>query len=97
MTVYPPYTRRKSMTAKRYFFELRVNFDEEHKQEKEEMLMLAAARMAKGLMSIAMLISDKSPPKLNMVMSDNMNGDEEVNLNEINTDGPCPTCGHDAT
>jgi|KBSMisStandDraft_5_1062788.scaffolds.fasta_scaffold1001281_2 hypothetical protein len=83
------------MAAKRYFFELRVNFDDEHKKEKEEMLKLAAARMAKGLMSIAVMIADRSPPKINMIMSDSINGDEEVNLNAINTDGPCPTCGHD--
>jgi len=83
------------MAAKRYFIELVVNFDDLHKKEKEAMLKEAAARMAKGLMALAIMLSDRSPPKINMVMSDSINGDEEVNLNEINTDGPCPTCGHD--
>ena len=85
------------MSAKRYFIQLTVNFNDKEKAKKEEMLKLTAARMAKGLMSIAMLLSDRSDPKLEMRMSDNTNGDEEVDLAEINTDGPCPTCGHDAT
>lgn len=83
------------MAAKRYFLELIVNFDDLHKKEKEAILKLAAARMAKGLMATAIMLSDRSAPRLSMVMSDSINGDDEVNLNEINTDGPCPTCGHD--
>jgi hypothetical protein len=82
------------MSAKRYFIQLTVNFNDKEKAKKEEMLKLTAARMAKGLMSIAMLLSDRSDPKLSMVMSDSFS-EEEVNLAEINTDGPCPTCGHD--
>lgn len=85
------------MAAKRYFIELIVNFDDLHKKEKEAMLKEAAARMAKGLMATAIMLSDRSAPRLEMRMSDSINGDNEVNLNEINTDGPCPTCGHDAT
>ena len=83
------------MAAKRYFIELIVNFDDLHKKEKEEMLKLAAARMAKGLMATAIMLSDRSAPRINMLMSDSITGDNEVNLNEINTDGPCPTCGHE--
>lgn len=83
------------MSAKRYFIQLTVNFNDEHKRQKEEMLKVAAARMAKGLLSTAMLISDRSDPKLKMVMTDNINGEEEVDLASIETSGPCPTCGYE--
>jgi len=82
------------MSAKRYFIQLTVNFNDKEKAKKEAMLKLTAARMAKGLMSIAMLLSDRSDPKLSMIMSDSFS-EEEVDLAAINTDGPCPTCGHD--
>jgi len=82
------------MSAKRYFIQLTVNFNDKEKAKKEEMIKLTAARMAKGLMSIAMLLSDRSDPKLSMVMSDSFS-EEEVDLASIETSGPCPTCGHE--
>jgi hypothetical protein len=83
------------MAATRYFIELQVNFDDALRADKEELLKVAAARMSKGLLSTAMLLQDRSRPKLSMTISDNINGDREVDLAETNTDGPCPTCGHD--
>ena len=83
------------MSARSYFIELKVNFDDALKKEKEELLMLAAARMAKGLCATAMMISDRSQPKIAMHSSDFFDGDQEIDLNAISTEGPCPTCGHE--
>ena len=82
------------MSARTYFIELRVNFDDALKKEKEELLLKAAARMAKGLCATAMMISDRSKPKIAMHSSDFFEGTEEIDLNAIDSSGPCPTCGH---
>jgi hypothetical protein len=89
------FRKEMSMSARSYFIELRVNFDNNLKKEKEEMLMLAAARMAKGLCATAMMISDRSKPSIAMHSSDFLEGDTEIDLNEIHLEGPCPTCGHE--
>ena len=83
------------MSARSYFIELKVNFDDTHKKEKEEMLLLAAARMAKGLCATAIMISDRSKPIIAMHSSDFFEGDQEIDLNAIDASGPCPTCGHE--
>ena len=83
------------MSARSYFIELKVNFNDDLKKEKEELLLNAAARMAKGLCATAMLISDRSEPKIAMHSSDFFDGDQEIDLASIETSGPCPTCGHE--
>lgn len=83
------------MASKSYFIELIVNFNDDTMQGKEELLRVAAARMAKSLMSVAMLISDRKPPMISMIERDSFEGEQEIDLAAYDTSGPCPTCGHD--
>ena len=84
-----------TMASKKFFIELKVNFNDDNLKDKEDIIRHAAARMAKGLLSTAMLISDRTTPRIKMVESSNFMEDTDIDLNKFDIEGQCPTCGHE--
>lgn len=81
------------MASKSFFVELQVTFNENGGKQKLKILENATARMAKGLGSLALLLSDRADPRVRMHTTDT-NNLEKINLNKYDTSGPCPMCGH---
>lgn len=83
------------MPSKSFFIELKVNFNSETQQTKDAMLRQLAARTASVLLANAMLLADRSNPKVTVIENDALNGPKDIDIRKFTVDdGTCPSCGH---
>lgn len=84
----------KTMASRSFFVELKVNFDDQARAGKEDLLKNLMVSMARVLKAKAMLIADRSEPKINIVTQTALDGPKEIDPSEFPPDdGVCPCCG----
>jgi hypothetical protein len=77
--------------------ELRVNFNDESRDESEETLKALAAKFCNVLLTNALLLADRDPPYISLVMHDPIGeeGNQYIDISKYQVEGQCPACGHD--
>ena len=84
------------MASRSFFMELRVNFNDENREENEEMLKALAAKFSNVLLTHALLLADRDPPYISLVMHDPIGeeGNQRIDISKYQVEGECPACGH---
>lgn len=89
-----PYSEEE-MSNRSYFIELRVNFGVGTEKEKDALLTELMARTANALLPKAMLLADRSAPKIQLTVTNNITGIVDVDINKYPVGDECPSCGHE--
>jgi hypothetical protein len=74
--------------------ELRINFNDDGRAEKDEMLKALAAKFSNVLLTHALLLADRDQPYISLVMHDPIEGNEQIDISKYQVEGECPACGH---
>lgn len=82
------------MASRQFFLNVRVNFNDEQREQKEELIRALMARTANVIMAHAMLLSDRGSPRVQLYEHTSTDPSIDTDISKYAVEGECPACGH---